>query len=333
MCPGFKSLHRHHSLLKRFRKELKGLPLKGGERVLLAVSGGGDSMGMLALFLSALPRPDVSLGLAHVHHNLRGREADRDMAAVQSAAGSLGLPFLGKKLAGKPAKGQSVEAWGREQRYAALEAMRKEDGWHWVATAHSLDDQAETVFMRIGRGTGIEGLEGIHPVRGRVVRPVLELTGDELRAAAGECGFRWLEDSTNGDRRFLRNRVRRELLPEIEKAMPGFRRHLGALARLSRHQKEAGTLPNVAILEGNTLYYSLEVLALLNDGEGKAVLREGIRTIRGHLRGITEKHLQALWHLRHTHPGACVALPGRWEGVREGKIIRLRQTSPGRKDE
>ena len=102
LCPGFKSLHRHHPLLKQFRRDLKGLPLGDGDRVLLAVSGGGDSVGLMALFLSALPRPDLALGVAHVHHNLRGAEADGDEAAVKALAGAVGLPFVRARLAGKP---------------------------------------------------------------------------------------------------------------------------------------------------------------------------------------------------------------------------------------
>ncbi len=325
LCPGFKSLHRHHPLIKTFRRDIKALPLRDGDRVLAAVSGGGDSVGMLALLLSARPRPDLEIGVAHVHHNLRGEEADRDQAAVEALAGTLGLPFLTVRLEGVPDRGQSVEEWARLGRYAALENLRRQGGWDWVATAHSRDDQAETVLLRIGRGSGLQGLAGILPVSGHTVRPVLGLSGGELREAAQACGLRFLEDSTNRDRRYLRNRIRLDVLPAVEAAMPGFTRHLAALARLASEAPAYSRALEVAVFEGDSLYYDCSALAELTDGEGLAAMRQGLLLSRGHLRRIGEKHIRALWSLRDTRPGASVALPGGWEGVREKAGVRLRR--------
>ena len=324
LCPGFDSLHRHHPLLKRFRKDLKGGPLADGRRVLLAVSGGGDSVGMLALFLSARPRPDLRLGLAHVHHNLRGADADADLEAVRDLAAALDLPFAPARLKGKPHGGESVEAWAREGRYAALERIREEGGWDFTATAHSLDDQAETVLLRIARGTGLEGLAGILPLRGRVVRPVLAFTGEELRAAAGACGLRYLEDATNQDRRFLRNRVRLDVLPVLESALPGFARKLADMARVAGRTGRAQP-QEVAVFEDGSLYYECARLGALSEGEGLEAIRAGLREVRGGLGRIGERHLLALWALVSAARGARVALPGGWEGVREARGIRLRR--------
>ncbi len=325
LCPGFKSLHRHHPLIKKFRQDLKSLPIRDGERVLAAVSGGGDSVGLLALFLSARPRPDLELGVAHVHHNLRGVEADRDQAAVAGLAEALGLSFRTTRLDGAPAQGQSVEEWARLGRYAALESLRTKGRWDWVATAHSRDDQAETVLLRIGRGTGLQGLAGILPVAGRTVRPVLDFSGNELRQAAADCGLGYLEDSTNRDRRFLRNRVRLDVLPAVDAAMPGFSRHLAALARLAAEAPAYSRALEVAVFEGDSLYYECSALSELTEGEGLAAMRQGLLLSRGHLRRIGEKHLRALWALKSARTGASVALPGGWEGIREKKGIRLRR--------
>jgi tRNA(Ile)-lysidine synthase len=327
LCPGFDSLHRHHPFLKQFRRDLKGLPLGDGDRVLVAVSGGGDSAGLLALLLSARPRPDLALGVAHVHHNLRGPEADRDEAAVKGLAKALGLPFCRVKLRGKPARGQSTEEWAREGRYAALERLRAKGSWDWVATAHTLDDQAETVLMRIARGTGIHGLSGIHPVSGRVVRPALGLTGAQLREAAKACGLAWLEDSSNADRRYLRNRIRAEVLPTLEAAVPGISARLAALARLAREARPAAP-PAIARVEGDTVYYECDALSGLAEGQALELFREGLRTVRGDLRRIAERHLRALWALRTAKPGGVVALPGGWAGVREPRGIRLGPAAP-----
>lgn len=330
LCPGFDSLHRHHPLLKQFRRDLKGLPLGDGDRLLVAVSGGGDSVGLLALLLSARPRPDLVLGVAHVHHNLRSAEADRDEAAVAALAKALGLPFCRAKLRGKPARGQSTEEWAREGRYAALERLRAKGSWDWVATAHSLDDQAETVLMRIARGTGISGLSGIHPLSGRVVRPALGLTGAQLRQAAATCGLRWLEDSSNSDHRYLRNRVRQEVLPALEAALPGISARLAALARLAREARPQAP-PAIARLEGDAVYYECDALSGLAEGQGLELFRAGLRTARGHLRRIAERHLRALWALRTARPGAQVALPGGWAGTREARGIRLAPAAPRRR--
>ncbi len=330
LCPGFDSLHRHHPLLKRFRSDLKAYPLRDGHRVLVAVSGGGDSVGLLALLMSARPRPDLVLGVAHVHHNLRGSEADRDEAAVAALAKALGLPFCKARLRGKPVRGESTEEWAREGRYAALERLRAKGSWDWVATAHSLDDQAETVLMRIARGTGIAGLSGIHPLSGRVVRPALGLTGAHLRQAAESCGLRWLEDSSNCDHRYLRNRVRQEALPALEAALPGISARLAALARLAREARPQAP-PAIARLEGDAVYYECDALSGLAEGQGLELFREGLRTARGHLRRIAERHLRALWALRTARPGAEVALPGGWSGTREARGIRLAPAAPRRR--
>ncbi len=324
LCPGFKSLHRHHPLLKRFRKAVAATPLRDGDRLLLAVSGGKDSAGMLSLFLSALPRPRLVLGVAHIHHNLRGADADADAKAAGALARSLGLPFASARLRGRPPKGTSVEAWAREGRYAALERLRAEGGWDWIATAHTLDDQAETVLLRIARGAGLEGLAAVLPRAGRVLRPVLDFSGAELCGAARLCGMPVREDASNADRRFLRNRIRRDLLPFLDRSLPGFRRHLAALARHARLAAAAPGPADIAVREGETLYFPWGALRALGEGDARRQVRRGLKALRGDLGRITERHVDALVALRAARSGAVVALPGPWEGVRERGGLRLR---------
>ena len=328
LCPGFESLHRHHPLLKRFRAALKRTPIGKGGRLLLAVSGGKDSMGMMALFVSALPRPPLELGVIHVNHALRGAEAKRDADMVQEVARQLGLRFYCVQLRSKPKPGQSVEEWARERRYAAFEKTRREGGWDYVATAHTLDDQAETVLMRIARGTGIGGLSGIHPESGRVLRPVLDFTGDELGEAARLAGLRVVEDSSNLDTRFARNRIRHEVMPVIEKAFPGFKRHLAALARHARFSA-AACAPDIAQRDGEDLYFPLGELRGLAEGEARRQVLRGLALVRGDARRITERHVEALCALSEAPVGARVALPGAWEGVRERSAVRLRKLPKG----
>jgi tRNA(Ile)-lysidine synthase len=281
---------------------------------------------MLALFLSALPRPDMAVGIAHVEHGLRGGEGEGDAAWVGDLAGALGLPFRLAHLSDRPSRGQSPEEWAREGRYGALEEARLAGKWDFTATAHSSDDQAETVLLRIARGAGLGGLAGILPRAGRVLRPVLSLSGAELRRAARECGLGWREDATNGDMSVPRNRVRREVLPLLESAMPGISRHLAALA-----PQAAALVPpdleNVATIEAGSVYYSVEVLRSLGREGAVAALKEGLKAVRGDLRRMGRAHYEALWSLLSSRPGAAADLPIGWQGIREKTGLRLHKKS------
>lgn len=304
------------------------MPVRDGERVLVALSGGGDSVGLLALLVSARPRPDLEVGVLHVHHGLRGADADADAAMARAVAASLGLPFRLSRLRAAPPRGESVEAWAREARYGALERARRSGGWDWVLTAHTLDDQAETLLLRIARGAGLDGLAGILPQSGRVLRPVLGFTGVELRQAAEACGLPWAEDATNRDHRFLRNRMRHEILPVLEQSFPGFTGHLGALARHARLASESRPRAPIAVEAGNTVYFPLGALCSLPEGAAREALRDGLRALKGELSRITERHVAALLALCDARVGATVALPGPWEGVREMGGVRLRPAAP-----
>ncbi len=283
---------------------------------------------MLALFASALPRPALELGIVHVNHGLRGREAERDARMVRETASRMNLPFYGVKLRSKPKPGQSLEEWAREKRYAAIEKARRGGKWDYAATAHTLDDQAETVLLRIARGTGISGLSGIHPRSGRVLRPVLGFTGEELEEAARLAGLEVAEDSTNLDTRFARNKVRRELMPALEKAFPGFKRHLAALARHARFAS-ASREADIARRDGKDVYFPLGELRSLAEGEARRQVLNGLASARGGVRRITERHVEALCALAWAPAGAKVALPGEWEGVRERCAVRLRRLPEG----
>lgn len=323
LCPGFNSLHRHHPVLKKFREHFKELPVGKGDRILLAYSGGGDSAGMLALFLSAAPRPDVVIGIAHVNHKLRGAESERDAELCREIADKLSVASYILDVRKKPPGGRSMEEWAREERYALLEKCRKRGGWDFVATAHSTDDQAETLLLRIARGTGKDGLRGIMRSSPGIIRPCLGLRASELREAAAECGIPYVEDSTNSDPRFLRNRLRNDAMPALEKALPGITE---GLLRLSRNiLLEEKNIPSVAKQEGNSLYYSLSALAPLDTGEAVAAFKLGIKAMKGDLRGLGGRHYDALAALIRSPRGAWVPLPAGLMAEREEKGVRLKR--------
>ena len=279
-------------------------------------------MAMTALFLSALPRPDLVLGIAHVDHGLRGREGAEDARWVERLAEEFGLPCAILRLRGKPAPGESTQDWARRKRYAALERIRAREAWDAIATAHHRDDQAETVLYRIARGTGISGLAGIRGMAGRIVRPTLGFTAEELGSVAEECGMTWREDRSNRDMRYDRNRIRHRLLPVLEKEFPGTVEHLSRLA-----EEAAALAPpeleNVAVFQGRTVYYPLEILRDLGKDRALALFREGLRRLRRSPRHIGRPHLESLWGLVGSEPGARVHLPRGWEARRETDRIRI----------
>lgn len=210
----------------------------GPGRLLVAISGGVDSTVLLDVLKRV--RPGSAIAAVHFDHGLH-----RDSAVwgrhCRAVAEKLGVDFIERRLALDPAAGESVEALAREARYAALAALAGPGDV--VLTAHHADDQLETVLLRILRGTGVRGLAAIHADstcgRGRLVRPLLELTRAEIEAEARRRGLGWLEDPSNQDTRFDRNFLRRECLPRLRERWPA----AGLTAnRLARQMAEAGVL-------------------------------------------------------------------------------------------
>lgn len=191
--------------------------IEKGKPVIAAVSGGADSMALLHLLNSV--KGTFSLCAAHVNHMLRGTAAAADRDFVKQACGQLNIPLYIKEIdVAVLAKEQKIgtEAAGRAVRYAFLEEVQKSLGGGRIATAHHMDDNAETVLMHFLRGSSIEGLCGIRPVRGNVIRPMLCFTRNEIERYCKECGIAYCIDATNMDTAYTRNRIRQELLPEIK---------------------------------------------------------------------------------------------------------------------
>jgi len=207
------------------------LEFLSGHRVAAAVSGGADSVAMAVWLHQAASRAthQVTLsGLIHVNHHLRGAESDRDESFCRALADRLGVPIdvIDAPIAARTSR--SPESAARRARYRAFAAAAKRLGATRVVTAHTADDQAETVLLRLLRGAGSRGISGIRVRRGVYVRPLLACRRREVRAWLESQGESCCEDSTNLDRSIPRNRVRHDLLPVIEDIAPG---GVAALAR------------------------------------------------------------------------------------------------------
>ena len=190
-----------------------------GTRLVLAVSGGGDSVALAYLLRELAAAGELSIaGVAHFNHQLR-EGASRDEAFCESLAGALGWPFLAGRedvRARASDEGRSLEDAARTARHAFFERAREHFSADAVAVGHTRDDQAETFLLRLLRGAGPRGLSAMHPRNGRIVRPLLDCRRGDLRAALAQRGIAYVEDETNADVSIPRNRVRAELLPLLE---------------------------------------------------------------------------------------------------------------------
>ena len=218
---------------------------KPDERVLVACSGGADSVALVHCLHQMTAQHRICLSLVHFDHRLR-RASDKDFKFVRSLARHLDLPFYGGKR-GKNVSlksGLSPEEAAREIRYDFFKHVAQKTRIRKMALGHQRDDQAETVLMRLIQGTGLRGLQGIRPVMKRegltLIRPLIETSRDEIRCYLKENSIRYREDATNRSGRFLRNRMRSHLLPLLEKKYnPKIREALWRLAETS-FQESAG---------------------------------------------------------------------------------------------
>ena len=209
-----------------------------GSRVLVGLSGGSDSVGLLLLLRDlAESESFVLVGAAHFNHRARPA-ADHDEAFCRNLAAEIGLAYLRGEadvpaLAG--ATGESFEVCARRSRYAFLRQAAAEVGAGRIAVGHTLDDQAETFLLKVARGAGATGLGGVYPRRDDVIRPLLDVTREAVRAWLRNRGQAWVEDETNADLSNPRNRVRHVVLPALDAAYGGpTRAQLAGAAELVR---------------------------------------------------------------------------------------------------
>lgn len=225
-------------LFKNFNNTIKKYNLlAGGETVVVGVSGGVDSMTLLHLLNRFIKQSTGKVVLAHLHHGLRGNEADRDEAFLKNVAKKMNISIFSKRMDIKKmatAKKLNIHDAARKVRYDFFEDVLREVEGDRIAVGHNADDQAETIMMRIIRGTGIKGLSAIPPERGAIIRPLIDLTREQITSYAVEHGIEYVEDSSNRDTKYMRNSLRHELMPILKKYNPAVCRELNFLSSLAR---------------------------------------------------------------------------------------------------
>jgi tRNA(Ile)-lysidine synthase len=209
--------------------------IQKGNSILLSLSAGKDSMALLDIMLRMKDVMSLRLGIFHLNHGMRGKESDKDEKFVAGLAKKNGLDIFIEKYDFKNnlEKGSSFEEQARAKRYELLDGIRNGNDFDFIATAHNSDDVVETVLMRIFTGTGIFGLTGIRAVRDRIIRPVLNVSADEIYEYLNEREISWREDASNKDETYLRNYVRHSVLPAVTEKFSSARNAILNLSALS----------------------------------------------------------------------------------------------------
>jgi tRNA(Ile)-lysidine synthase len=276
--------------------------LSKGDRVVVGISGGPDSTALLLILCELAEDFDLFIHAAHLNHMIRGEEADRDEDFVRDLCGRMGIGITCKRvdvLQLKRSLGISEEDAGRRARYEFLSSVAEDIGANRIALGHTADDQAETVLMRILRGCGIEGLKGIPPVRGMIIRPLIEVSASEIRGYLEGKGVTPRIDSTNLIPKYLRNRIRNELFPILLSYNPRIKSSLARLAELAMEEDEYMRSLAIQILDGisskgNGIAIDRSALEGIAIPLRRRVIREAIRRVKGDLRRVDYQHIQLL---------------------------------------
>jgi tRNA(Ile)-lysidine synthase len=299
---------------------------RNGEKVVVAVSGGADSVALLDI-LAGLESLELELVVAHLNHNLRGTESDADAAFVADLAGRYGVPFeLGAADVRALSRewGMSLEETGRTARYRWLDSVAKKHGAARIAVGHHGDDQAETVLMRLLRGAGTTGLAGMRPLAvGRYARPLLCVDRSAITAYLREKGIPFRNDTSNDDTLFLRNRIRHELLPQLRTYNPAISRRLGDAAEILAADEEVlesvveGVFHDVAATGHDGVVLAISKVLQQHSGIRFRLYRRALMDASGSLAGIALVHLRQIEDLsRSVRVNGKLRLPGGLEVLR-----------------
>lgn len=213
-----------------------------GQRVLVGLSGGADSVALLHVLLKLAPERGFELCAAHLNHGIRGEEAQRDQRFVQELCKGLGVPLICEETdipAVARSEGKTLEQAAREKRYEFLRRAAGELGADKIAVAHHMDDQAESIMLHLIRGSGLKGLIGMEPALGDIIRPLLWARRSEIEEYAEQNGLQYCIDSTNLERDASRNRIRLDLIPYIQENLNSrFAEGLCSMGELLRQDEE-----------------------------------------------------------------------------------------------
>jgi tRNA(Ile)-lysidine synthase len=317
--------------------------LEPGQTVLVACSGGPDSLCLLHALHGLRRLFSIRVAVFHFDHRLR-QGSERDLAYVKRQAQGMGVPFVARSAVDRPAPGQSVEDWARHARYTALTEAAAQAAVDAAALGHTLDDQAETVLLALARGGGLEALSGMAPVAAlppgglRAARPLLETSRDETAAFCRALRLRPRSDPMNEDRRYLRTRVRLDALPLLERTLDrGVRT---TLARSAEHLRSdaayleglaSDAAPIVVDVRAGEARLDAKRLSALPGPIAARVARLALRIVAAG--GTWEPdpgavHIDGVLDLARGRPGRRLDLPGDLVAERRKGYVRISRASP-----
>jgi len=313
-------------LERKLKAVLPQLGVGANSSLVAAVSGGADSVSMLdaLLRLNGRGKLQVRVAVAHLNHQLRGEESDRDEAFVERLAAQNNLKCAIERIAVAEtavAEKRNLEATARRLRYEFLARVAEDFGAEFILTAHTQDDQAETVLMRLLRGSGAEGLRGIHPVRPiceniSLIRPMLDVTRADVLAHCEKYGIEFCTDSSNFSGELTRNRIRQELMPVLKSFNPrsseGIARMASLLADDDDFLQKLAEIVLAEAREGTNI--KIKPLLQQHPAIRRRVLRLWLREARGGLQRIDAVHIAAIERLViRGQGGKIIELPDSWQ--------------------
>ena len=325
-----------NKIVKKVENTITGYRmLERGDCVIVAVSGGADSVCLLDILSTLRETLGIELVVAHFDHGLRPDEDEYETDFVNSLAASFDCNFVTKKAGPSlNPEGASLEETARDIRYRFFNEVKAQFSAQKIATGHNLNDQAETVLMRLLRGSGPSGLSGIPPVRDtHIIRPLIEVTRREIESYLSGRGLSHITDSSNSETKHLRNEIRLNLLPQLEKYQPRIVEILGRTAGITREEN--------TWLEGKAERWIKKWAETGSDNENALplsrfkglpeplknhVLRQALKTTAGSLRRVSLLHIQAIKQIASgSRPQAEVTLPSAFVAKREyGRLIFLK---------
>ena len=321
----------------------KNRMIGGGETVLAAFSGGADSLSLLVALYELQEELGFQLAATHVHHGIRAESADRDLAFCRDFCEDRGISFYFRKVdAPSYAKenGLSLEEAARHLRYQALFEIAEGAGAGKIAVAHHREDQAETLIFQMIRGSGLRGLSAMRPVNGEIIRPLLDLSKQEILAFLNEQGLSWCEDETNEEDKASRAKIRHHVIPALTDVRPDAvtnlvrtAEYLGKLDESFTNAARAWLSENARVEDGSIF---LPVAKLPEEEEAQNyILREALALYGCGLKDVTRRHIEDARALFSKQVGKQVMLPGNvlFERGYAALILKKAKEDPaGRKD-
>ena len=318
--------------------------LQHGDRVMVAVSGGADSVALLHLFLEIREQYDLELSIAHLNHKLRGIESDADEEFVRELADHYHLDCFTEGVSLRDGRWNpkgNLEKWARTKRYEFLRHLAEVQGTKRIALGHTMNDQAETVLMRLIRGSGTLGLAAIPVVREEIfIRPLLNVYREEIIDYLTANQFDWREDSSNSDSKYLRNRVRKELIPYLkDQYNPSIIELLSNTATILREDAEtlsqlvSRVFQSEATVRGERIVWKVPKLLSFRSGLQKNLVRQSLLELRQNLHSISARDINAVLSLlREKKSGKFLKVGGIMVG-REYDFLFFEKAKPEAKEQ